>query len=407
MDPFFLNLDQVQETQKRKKRLMQTTLTSFWPEIEKEKTEALTMKNGKPKDILEYVSLLPPELKLRILRHMSLDQLLELNSNISFLKSLIPSPQNVDFESWLTELVWIQKGFIFVPSTHKLFMDNEIIRENDFEDAYTVSDIKPGLNPGVYKIKVLDRGFDIVKSDHHFISSQCGPRSYFCPADQEEKQYKNVNDNAVEDEKNSKDKENEEESSVEYKKKAWTTTFISRGFSIKTKNRKDLIHCESENWHDPNVWNPRNACFLPCLREKIKDPVCFIVIHDRFWGEPKKIEWSNSQSISNTEQFGVIRARQDNKIVAYFISATNGFTSHDPKVNSFEKDNFSLVWYGYTRKWRMVHSAGLIVTGEDGAYEPCERIRSEKKFPDKQFYDYRKYKEYSEYDYESDLDYFY
>merc|ERR1711982_22841 len=92
--------------------------------------------------------------------------------------------------------------------------------------------------------------------------------------------------------------------------KPWTTTFISRGFSFKTKNRSDLICFESED-RRYEIWEPRNKSFLPALRKVIKAPVFFIMIQDKLLTEPTKVEWLNSQSISkdlseSTHSFGVI-----------------------------------------------------------------------------------------------------
>ena len=69
----------------------------------------------KERDILEHISRLPSELKLEILKHMCFDQLMMLNLPRNFLRSVLSTPANVDFETWLTEyLVRRDEGFIFI-----------------------------------------------------------------------------------------------------------------------------------------------------------------------------------------------------------------------------------------------------------------------------------------------------
>merc|ERR1719470_221442 len=128
-------------------------------------------------DVLDHISKLPEELKLEILRKLSFDQLLDFNLPFDLLRLVLPIPPNVKFESWLAKLlIEKNKGYIFIPAGNSMFISNH--DDLDCEDPFRpfeVSNISPGLEPGIYKLRILQGGFDLVKDGHNFISSQCGP----------------------------------------------------------------------------------------------------------------------------------------------------------------------------------------------------------------------------------------
>merc|ERR1712055_746743 len=93
----------------------------------------------------------------------------------------------------------------------------------DGDDTYEVGDgirmspICPeGLLPGTYKLRILKDGFDLVRMGGEFLSSQCGPAACFHSEEEE----------------------------------AWSASFISRGFGIRTEVRDDLA---------PGSWDPETS----------------------------------------------------------------------------------------------------------------------------------------------------
>ena len=63
-----------------------------------------TKPTGRNDDgVLEHISKLPEELKLEILRRLSLDQLLDMKPSLPLLRLVLPVPPATEFEPWLAK----------------------------------------------------------------------------------------------------------------------------------------------------------------------------------------------------------------------------------------------------------------------------------------------------------------
>ena len=138
---------------------------------------------------------------------------------------------------------------------------------------------------------------------------------------------------------------------------------------MKNQNKHDLVYPSSQYY---STWEPETSWNLPGLRSVIKTPAFFICIKEGFWKEPWRIESLNSHSKHPGAlcSVGVIRASDNNKVVAYFISSPDGLTSHAPcKPIDDCLDEFTIVRYGYTRTSEQTFIAGIILTGEHRDYD--------------------------------------
>merc|ERR1719318_2304179 len=317
--------------------------------------------------VLQCISKLPEELKLEILRRLSLDQLLDLKPSLPLLRFVLPvPPAAAEFEPWLAGYLAKQnRGYVYVPKGNRMFMNNDYNDEDSDNDGYNndkyeVSDILPSLDPGIYKVRLLQGGFDLVQAGYSFISTQCGPLGCHHKRKEED----------------------------------WASSFLSRGFNISTEDRSDIASCN---------WDPRSSWTLPNMQAGgVKGETFFISIKEGFWNNPwkrdilrpfnyDKVSWTCLKQPDDywfeNEPFelGVLRA-SGGEVVGYSISG-RCFYAYDPEGYPHSDEgayDFSVSRYKYTGETSMV---GFIVTGEQNMYGmPQLLLEEDQDSPDRKHY---------------------
>eukprot|EP00092_Neocalanus_flemingeri_P085763 GFUD01107959.1.p1 GENE.GFUD01107959.1~~GFUD01107959.1.p1 ORF type:complete len:484 (-),score=159.42 GFUD01107959.1:85-1503(-) len=170
--------------------------------------------------LLDNIFDLPPELQIKILRKLDLTSLLSLQLLPALFREALRVPREEQLEQWIArELVRQDLGIIYIPGDNSIHLSNDEEYNNEYEKDFPLhlEKLSSGLEHGFYKVRQLFGGFDLVKLDHHFLTSLCGPQ-YCFPATT---------------------------SSMEWATEMrgswdWACNYRERGFTINAENRDDL-----------------------------------------------------------------------------------------------------------------------------------------------------------------------
>jgi len=385
-------------------------------------------ENNDVDPLLERISLLPQELQLMILCKLNLTSLLTLDLPKDLLRNVLNVPHSEQLEPWLRkELVRQDLGIILVPEDHRLFLSNDE-GYNPHAGPLKLASIKPGLSPGLFKVRQLMKGFDLARLDQHFISSKCGPRECF-PSTFHKREW-----------------EIERVGNWD-----WAATLISRGFTIQSENRPNLAldnfitknkfhYCSDFGTEYYMISSDDCSCSNPSREEQSKPRVMkysnkrvgsvFIISLENGWmNRPWHIQECKSYSEDDvvtafTESDGIYPMFEyeesrlgvivngdpshivdGGRVVAYVLtcndndSSDNVFSSFEPTRSqpehkrtamnlmddlNEENKNFYISRYGYCGDKEL---AGFILTGDISYYgRPREMIEEGEEFPDKEFY---------------------
>eukprot|EP00092_Neocalanus_flemingeri_P017245 GFUD01018648.1.p1 GENE.GFUD01018648.1~~GFUD01018648.1.p1 ORF type:complete len:502 (-),score=156.21 GFUD01018648.1:85-1527(-) len=163
---------------------------------------------------------LPPELQIKILQKLDLASLLSLQLFRALFREVLRVPREEQLEQWIgRELFRQDLGIIYIPGDNSIHLSNDEEYNNEYEKDFPLhlEKLSSGLEHGFYKVRQLFGGFDLVKLDHHFLTSLCGPQ-YCFPATT---------------------------SSMEWATEMrgswdWACNYRERGFTINAENRDDL-----------------------------------------------------------------------------------------------------------------------------------------------------------------------
>jgi len=312
----------------------------------------LNCSNNTDDNIMDHIMALPPEVKIIILRNLDIEDLLRLDLSPSFLHSLLRLPEDVIFEHWLRRKFDSEDlGLICVSTGNKTFIAHDSLNVHNFnfiEDSYdSGTNLKmypicpEALTPGIYKVRILQDGFDLAPVGINFLSSQCGLEACFHDADDQ----------------------------------GWTTSFKARGFSI---------HIEESNalggiWDSEEIWKlPLKKCHGYELSSYSYSPSVFLIsLEEEWWLRPwhhrrrknysidrlayfKKEEDENFVDCYDGERFhglGVI-VNPGGAVVAYTISGGGLFYSYSSAAEGLPVTSFSV-----TRYHQSGGTGGLCLTG--------------------------------------------
>lgn len=291
--------------------------------------------------------------------------------------------------------------------------------------------INPGLNPGFYKVRQLEKGFDLAKVGQQFISTQCGPRQCF-PTACHKREW------GVEQVGNW----------------AWATSFMSRGFRVETENRPDLAaekfmrrnfscnggRCCEEQFSSSDCDSTESESLkVKHISRRaewselgLSGSIFIISLEDGWWSRRWTIKERKSycqddvttaleeeSGYEHEPRLSVITSgccdgvghmcqactRRGVKVVAYVLSnydwtAEGGFCSFNPlgllpenteadiqKCHDlYEEDrSFHITRYGCAEEEDL---SGFILTGDLNYYaRPAELLEDGEDFPDRQFYE--------------------
>ena len=103
-----------------------------------------TKPTGRNDDgVLEHISKLPGELKLEILRRLSLDQLLDMKPSLPLLCLVLPVPPATEFEPWLAKFLAKQnRGYVYVPTRNRMFLHNDYNYPRTYLPAWSLASTK-------------------------------------------------------------------------------------------------------------------------------------------------------------------------------------------------------------------------------------------------------------------------
>ena len=171
--------------------------------------------------LLDNILDLPPELQVKVFQKLELCSLLCLELSSDMLREVLRVPREQNLEMWLGREVARQDlGIIYIPRASTFYLSNdEEYNDGDEEDVpLHFEKLSPGLEPGFYKVRQLFGGFDLVRLDHHFLTSLCGPRTCSPPSNSSKSWAKERVGNW-----------------------AWACSYRERGFVVNTEQRDDLV----------------------------------------------------------------------------------------------------------------------------------------------------------------------
>lgn len=341
------------------------------------------VKEEEPKEenVLEMMEGLPEELKVEVLRSMEQEELFRLDLPQRLLRLALKVPKNKEMSSWLgKQLVGQDQGLIFVPEGNQLFISNfedmdstwiDLDNEDEFingtaQTPLQVSDLAPALPPGVYKVRLLSQGVDLVKVGSPFLSSQCGPQA--C--------YHDLPDTH------------------------WPCSTLSRGWRLEKEDRSDLA---IYGWLVAGV---KNSWRLPRDNGDLKGPALVICIRPEFWTQPwldKPARVYSRDSVGGRLELKVL-LDLEGEVVAYVIQGTH-FWAFDPlEVGEREEgeregtpcsevtgNEFCVIRYGAQGN---EEDLGFIITGNKSKYVTPDKEDTKlfsnstdtENFPDKEHY---------------------
>ena len=328
-----------------------------------------TISSTKEDEVMWRISQLPLELKILILQHLlDLQLVLKLELAPGLLREVLRVPREQGLDSWLSRtLARRNLGLIHVPAKNSLSLtvpgnfeeEDRYSDDEDTEKHLTMSSMPPGLEPGTYKLRILHEGFDLVLVSRHFLSSGCGPLACFPRAQHG----------------------------------PWSGSFISRGFSLQTKDRSDLapgglVPCK-ETWRltlDLGTGDP------------LAGPAFVISLEEGWWLRPWKHTRTRNYSMDEVATIqlremcgtglglGVVTSVPDGQVVAYTVSGGNCFSAYNPDGFPNSDEGFYYFFdtrYGYKDQ---ESKTGLIITGSQNYYDMPRDWTQDEPAPDQEHY---------------------
>eukprot|EP00092_Neocalanus_flemingeri_P026522 GFUD01028745.1.p1 GENE.GFUD01028745.1~~GFUD01028745.1.p1 ORF type:complete len:514 (-),score=168.08 GFUD01028745.1:72-1613(-) len=357
---------------------------------------------------------LPPELQIKILQKLDLTSLLSLQLSPTLFREVLRVPREEQLEQWIgRELFRQDLGIIYIPGDNSIHLSNDEEYNNEYEKDFPLhlEKLSSGLEHGFYKVRELFGGFDLVKLDHHFLTSLCGPQ-YCFPSTT---------------------------SSMEWAMEMrgswdWSCNYGERGFTIDTEHRDDLAakgwrstrlrgktgnHCQLVSDSDNSEFSDDmgSSCDEDEADEDDQDDKIAIVLEEQdldltgsmviisteegWWRRRWAMRASRSYckddvsaALSNEwheeeeqSRLSVITSQDggEARVVAYILSNNRpgldcrdgGFHSFDPNQPSllehklgldnscWEKEMFSIIRYGYQNESSL---CGFSLTGDCDYY---------------------------------------
>ena len=338
--------------------------------------------------VLSRVAALPVELKMKILEKMDLETLIKVDLPINILRQVLNVPKKAK-ANWLPDFIASKDcGIIYIPEKARFSLTNQHFDEmyydpEDFSDdsaddednsvyfdprfgrwrlrqterkfRFRMGEIEPDIEPGFYKVRILQNGFDLVKVGYHFISSQCGPNKCF-PKELE---------------------------------RNWACSYISRGFKINTECRCDMA---------PGEFHPRESWKLPVSPKKLDAPAFLISFGLERWKSSWTFEETRPYSVDEVALKDYKGAWRERKMSLHVLKTENGwvngykisgdaFAAYDP-VDDYHSDEgwyqFSVTRYKYKGMKKQI---GFIITGSQNDYGmPAFAADDDEPFPDKKYF---------------------
>eukprot|EP00092_Neocalanus_flemingeri_P109204 GFUD01140327.1.p1 GENE.GFUD01140327.1~~GFUD01140327.1.p1 ORF type:complete len:503 (-),score=158.40 GFUD01140327.1:57-1565(-) len=356
--------------------------------------------------LLDNIFDLPPELQIKILQKLDLTSLLSLQLLPALFREVLRVPREEQLEQWIArELVRQDLGIIYIPGDNSIHLSNDEEYNNEYETDFPLhlEKLSSGLEHGFYKVRQLFGGFDLVKLDHHFLTSLCGPQ-YCFPATTSSMEW------AME-RRGSWD---------------WACNYGERGFTINTEHRDDLAakgwrrtrlrgktgnHCPDDYYSDvssscdeDDVDEDDHDNKIAIVLEQDLDltgSLVIISIEEGWWRRGWEMRASRSfckddvSAAFSTEwheeeeqsRLSVITSQEgrEARVVAYILSNNRpdlvcrdgGFHSFDPNQPSllehkldldnscWEKEMFTIIRYGYQNESSL---CGFSLTGDCDYY---------------------------------------
>ena len=319
-------------------------------------------------EVMWRINQLPSELKVLILQQLGLELLLGLEMAPRLLREVLRVPREQGLDSWLGRtLARRGLGLIHVTAKNSLSLTvqgdfEEESRNSDDEDTekhLTMSSMPPGLEPGTYKLRIIHEGFDLVLVSRHFLSSGCGPLACFPRAQHG----------------------------------PWSGSFLSRGFSLHTKDRSDLapgglVPCK-DTW--PLALDLGSG-------DPLARPAFVISLEEDWWLRPWRHVRARSYSMDEVATrevrelaetvlgLGVVTSVPDGQVVAYTVSGGDCLSAYDPDgyPNSDEGAYYvSDTRYSYKDQESRI---GLIITGSQNYYDMARDWTQDEPAPDQEHY---------------------
>eukprot|EP00092_Neocalanus_flemingeri_P109203 GFUD01140326.1.p1 GENE.GFUD01140326.1~~GFUD01140326.1.p1 ORF type:complete len:511 (-),score=162.58 GFUD01140326.1:98-1630(-) len=357
--------------------------------------------------LLDNIFDLPQELQVKILRKLDLVSLLSLQLFPALFREVLRVPSEEQLEQWIgRELARQDLGIIYIPGDNSIYLSNDEDYNNEYEKDFPLhlEKLSSGLEHGFYKVRQLFGGFDLVKLDHHFLTSLCGPQ-YCFPATTSSMEW------AME-RRGSWD---------------WACNYGERGFTINTEHRDDLAakgwrrtrlrgktgnHCPDDYYSDvssscdeDDVDEDDHDNKIAIVLEQDLDltgSLVIISIEEGWWRRGWEMRASRSfckddvSAAFSTEwheeeeqsRLSVITSQEgrEARVVAYILSNNRpdlvcrdgGFHSFDPNQPSllehkldldnscWEKEMFTIIRYGYQNESSL---CGFSLTGDCDYYK--------------------------------------